>query len=386
MYVVRTFEIALDRAESVGDAMRRARSGLAAVDDSAAPLRIFLSDTLTGASKGCARVVKAFPELAALACTVEGVALLSSFDENVPGSREHLDSALAPERAQRLADGVPRSFPLNDSHFYFGPLPALLGRSGALPPPAPLRRSGLPHLDLVAGEIAILSQWWISRRRTRLFAAAREVLPPADATELAPVAEEVAALLSATGAVKRERRRLEPSTDDERAAIAQQVAAAEAVLRPLKTEWARAIAFPHSLEPDPGGGDFLPLRDALVATFSPRGYRQRSSARPRPGGMWVLIKRTARGNELELRLDRGPINGRLSARLILCGPLWRHDLGSIPLAPDRLEMAVATDASARRALVNLAEAVAVAEAALVPPLEQIHGDGFAWLTAVTASA
>jgi hypothetical protein len=102
--------------------------------------------------------------------------------------------------------------------------------------------------------------------------------------------------------------------------------------------------------------------------------------------MWVLIKRTARGNELELRLDRGPINGRLSARLILCGPLWRHDLGSIPLAPDRLEMAVATDASARRALVNLAEAVAVAEAALVPPLEQIHGDGFAWLTAVTGSA
>ena len=380
MLVVRTFEIALDRAESVGDAMRRARSGLAAVDEAAAPLRIFMSDTLTGASKGCARVVKSFPELARLACVVEGVQILSSFDENVPGSREHPESALAPERAQKLADGVPRSFPLNDSHFYFGPVAALLG-SRALPPPAPLRRSGMPHIELVPGEVAILSQWWITRRRTRLFVSAREALPPADATELPPVADEVAALLAATGAVKRERRRLDPSTDAERDAIARQVADAEARLGALKTDWARAIGFPHSVEPDAGGGGFLPLREVLAATLSARGYRQRRSARP--GGMWILTKRTARRNELELRLDRGPINGRLSARLILCGPLWRHDLGGIPLAPDQPEVAVASDASARRALANLAEAVAVAESILVPPLEEIHGDGFAWLTAVT---
>lgn len=386
MHVVRTFEIALDRAEGVGDAMRRVRSGLAAAGRDAVPLRIFLSDTLSGSSKGCARVVKAFPELAPLACIVEGVHLVSSFDERVPGSRARAESAIEPERAQKLADGVPRSFPLNDSHFFFGPVAALLPAADQAFEP-PLRLSGLPHVDVVAGEIAILSQWWITRRRTRLIAAAREELPPPDARDLPAVADEVSLLLAATGAIRRERRRLEPSTPEERAAIGRQVADAETRLADLKHEWAAAaIRFPSALEPDAEAGGFLSLRDALSAVFGPCGYRQRPVPRPRPGGMWVLSKRTARGNELELRLDRGPINGRLSARLILCGPLWRHDLGNLPLAPGRLELAVASEANARRALANLAAAAAAAEATLVPPLEEIHGDGFAWLTAVTGSA
>ncbi len=385
MYVVRTFEVALDRAESVGDAMRRARAGLAAAGSELAPLRLFLSDTFTGASKGCARLVKAFPELAPLAGTVEGGEVLSSFDEGVPGSRAHTGSALAPERAQKLADGVPRSFPLNDSHFFFAPVPALLGDSGE---PAPVRTSGRPHTDLIAGEIALFSHWWITGRRTRLLAAAREELPPRAARELPPVADEVAALLAAMGAVRRERRRLEPSSPGERDAVDQQEARAELRLAELKQEWAamlRALDFPHQVAPDADGGGFLQLRQALSDILVPRGYRQRSAPRPRPGGMWVLDKRTGRDNELELRLDRGPINGRLSARLILCGPLWRHDLGALPLAPDQLELCVGNQATLRQALANLARAADEAERLLVPPLEQIHGDGFAWLTAVTAT-
>ena len=385
MYVVRTFELALDRAESVGDAMRRARAGLAAAGSELAPLRLFLSDTFTGASKGCARLVKAFPELAVLACTVEGGQVLSSFDEGVTGSRAHTESALEPERAQKLADGVPRSFPLNDSHFFFAPVPALLG--GSIAPP-PVRRGGRPHTDLIAGEIALFSHWWITGRRTRLLAAAREDLPPRAARELPPVADEVGALLAAMGAVRRERRRLDPSSPGERAAVDEQEGRAEQRLAELKQEWARAmreLAFPHTLAPDPAGGGFLPLRQALSDILGPRGFRQRSAPRPRPGGMWVLDKRTARDNELELRLDRGPINGRLSARLILCGPLWRHDLGALPLAPEKLELCVGSQATLRQALANLAHVAAEAESMLVPPLEQIHGDGFAWLSAVTAT-
>jgi hypothetical protein len=183
--------------------------------------------------------------------------------------------------------------------------------------------------------------------------------------------------------VRRERRRLEPSSPDERAAIERRVAAAEERLVDLKRAWnGRTIRFPHELEPDPVGGAYLSLRAALVDELGPSGYRQRAAPRPRPDGMWVLIKRTRRGNELELRLDRGPINGRLSARLILCGPLWSHDLGSLPLAPEHAELSVVMEGSARRALANLAVSAAAAEAALVPPLEEIHGDGFAWLTAV----
>ncbi|HWM88651.1 MAG TPA: hypothetical protein VNO33_22530 [Kofleriaceae bacterium] len=383
MYVVRTFEISLDRSESVGDAMRRARAGLAAVDCELAPLRLFLSDTFSGASKGCARVIRAFPELADLACTVEGGEVVSSFDEGVAGSRAHLESGLVPDRARKLADGVPRSFPLNDSHFFFGPLPALLGGGEA-----PLRTSGRPHTDVVAGEIALLSHWWITRRRTRLFAAAREDLPPRAALDLPPVADPVDALLSGMGAVLRERRRLEFSSAAERAAIERQVHEAErrlAELRPAWSQAARSLSFPNALEPDAVAGGYLPLRAALSDLLAPRGYRQRSAPRPRPGGMWVLSKRTGRGNELELRLDRGPINGRLSARLVLCGPLWRHDLGTLPLDAERVELAVGGEATLRRALANLACAADAAEATLAPPLEEIHGDGFAWLSAVTAA-
>jgi hypothetical protein len=188
------------------------------------------------------------------------------------------------------------------------------------------------------------------------------------------------------GAVRRERRRLEPSSAGERDAVDEQETRAELRLTGLKQAWGatlRELDFPHQLAPDPDGGGFLPLRQALSDILAPRGYRQRSA--PRPGGMWVLDKRTARDNELELRLDRGPINGRLSARLILCGPLWRHDLGALPLAPGQLELCVGSQATLRKALANLAHAAAEAEQLLVPPLEHIHGDGFAWLTAVTAT-
>lgn len=382
MVVVRTFEVALDRSESAGDAMRRARAGLAAVGCESAPIRLFLSDTRTGAVRSCARVVKAFPELAPLACTVEGGDVVSSFDERVPGSRARLESALEPARAQALADSVPRSFPLNDSDFFFGPIPALLGARSIAGAP-PVRRGGRPHTDSVPGEIALVSHWWITGRRTRLYAAAALDLPPAEAVDLPPLADDAAALIAAMGGVLRERRRLEPSSPGEREAMAVQAAQAEARLAGLRGEWAAArarLAFPHALQPDPDSGGFLPLRAALAEAFGPLGYRQRAA--PRPSGMWVLVKRTARSNELELRLDRGPINGRLSARLILCGPLWRHDLGALPLAPDRNEVRVGTDATTRRALANLAAAAGAAEAALVPPLEEIHGHGFAWLTAV----
>ncbi|HKE20139.1 MAG TPA: hypothetical protein VKB80_34935 [Kofleriaceae bacterium] len=385
MYVVRTFEIALDRAESVGDAMRRARSGLTAAGCELAPLRLLLSDTFSGASKGCARAVKALPELADLLVVVEGGQMLSSFDEGVPGSRAHLESALAPERAQKLADGVPRSFPLNESHFFFAPVPALLGGADDVPP----RASGRHTHDVMPGEVALYSQWWITGRRTRLFAAARDDLPPRDARELPPVADEVGALLAAMGAIRRERRRLEPSSPDERSQVDGQVAAAEARLAGLRSEWtgdARELEFPHPLAPDPASGGFLPVRDALRDVLGPAGYRQRSAPRPRPGGVWVLVKRTRRGNELELRLSRGPINGRLSARLILCGPMWRHDLGALPLAPGELEPCVGSQPTLRRALANLAFAAAAAERLLVPPLEEIHGEGFEWLTAVTAAS
>lgn len=382
MVVVRTFEVALDRSASVGDAIRRALAGLAAVGCSSAPVRVFLSDTRTGASRSCARVVKAFPELVELACVVEGGDVVSSFDEGVPGSRARLDSALTPARALALADGVPRAFPLNDSDFFFGPVPALLGAIDAAPP---IRTGGRPHDDVIAGEVALISHWWISGRRTRLCAATREALPTGDAVDLPPIADEAGALLAAMGPLRRERRRLEPTSDDERDAAAAQVAAAEARLAELRENWSseRArLALPFPLDPDPTGGEFLPLRAALTDVFQPRGYRQRTSARP--GGVWILTKRTERQNELELRLHRGPINGRLSARLILCGPLWRHDLGPLPLGPDRLELCVGSEATARRALVNLAAAADAAEAALVPPLEAIHGDGFAWLSAIGA--
>jgi len=381
MLVVRTFEVALDRAESVGDAMRRARSGLAAVGSTDAPIRVFLSDTRTGAVRSCARVIRAFPELAPLACTVEGGDVVSSFDEGVPGSSAHLDSALELERALALADRVPRSLRLNDTDFFFGPVPALVGSSAPVASPA-VRLSGRPHTDSVAGEIAILSHWWITGRRTRLFAAASEGLPPADAADLPPVTDPVGALLDAMGSVRGERRRLEPSTAAERAALSSATARAEALLVALRGAWIDArssLRFPHRLEPDPVTGEFLPLRGALAELLGPHGYRVRSSRRPHPGGMWILHKRTARANELELRVDRGPINGRLSARLILGGPLWRHDLGAVPLSPDRVEVEVASEASARRALLNLAFAAGAAEQMLVPPLEEIHGDGFAWL-------
>jgi hypothetical protein len=378
MVVVRTFEVALDRSASVGDAMRRALAGLAAVGCDSAPVRVFLSDTRTGASRSCARVIKAFPELAELACVVEGGDVISSFDEGVAGSRAHLGSALEPARALALADGVPRAFPLNDSDFFFGPVPALLGAASAAPP---IRQGGRPHDEVVAGEIALVSHWWISGRRTRLAAATREALPPSGVSDLPPVADEAAALLAALGPIRRERRRLEPTSPDERAAAAGQVTQAEGRLAELRTSWAAAcahLALPFALEPDASGGGFLPLRAALTDVFRPRGYRPRTSSRP--GGVWILLKRTARQNELELRLHRGPINGRLSARLILCGPLWRHDLGPLPLAPGRLELCVGSEATARRALVNLAAAADAADAFLVPPLEAIHGDGFAWLT------
>ncbi|HYU15979.1 MAG TPA: hypothetical protein VEL05_07910, partial [Candidatus Acidoferrum sp.] len=344
-------------------------------------IRLFLSETRTGKSSSCARAIKAFPELAPLAGTVEGGQVISSFDEGVPGSAARLTSAMVAERAQKLADGVPRSFPLNDSCFFFGPIAALLGSASAEPP---VRASGRPHTDQVAGEIALYSHWWITGRRTRLHAAAAEALPSRSATDLAPVSDDVSGLLAAMGSVRRERRRLEPSSPDEREAIEQQVAQAEARLAELKRSWAGSpIAYPHELEPDAEEGGFLPLRAALAETLGPAGYRSRAAPRPRSHGMWVLSKRTARANELELRLNRGPINGRLSARLILCGPLWRHDLGYQPLAPGRLEHRIAGEATARRALANLAAAVAAAESFLVPPLEEIHGDGFAWLTAVT---
>jgi hypothetical protein len=378
MYVVRAFEIALRRGESAGDALARARSGLAAVGCERAPLRLFLSDALTGTRRGCARAVAAFPELADLACTVEGSEVISSFDECVSGSRARFESALDLDRAQQLADGVPRSFPLNDSHFYFAPVPALLG-AGA----PPVRDTGYPHVEVIAGEIALLSQWWLRGRRTRLLAGAREPLPPPGTRDLPRVAAEAAALVAAMGAVSRERRRVEPSSPDERAAIERRVARAEARLAELRQAWARAaIPFPHRLAPEPAsGGDALPLRVAMARVLAPRGYRPRSA--PRPGGSWVLGKRTERNNELELRLELGPINRRLSARLVLVGPLWRHDLGRLPLTPEEPELPVGSETLVR-ALDNLACAAAAAEAVLVPPLEDIHGAGFAWLSAVVA--
>jgi hypothetical protein len=379
MYVVRAFEIALRRAESAGDAFARARSGLAAVGCERAPLRLFLSDALTGTRRGCARAVAAFPELADLACTVEGSEVISSFDEGVPGSRARLESALDPERAQQLADGVPRAFPLNDSHFFFAPVPALLGAADS-----PVRGTGYPHVEVIAGEIALLSQWWLRGRRTRLLVGVREPLPPPGARDLPRVAAEAAALLAAMGAVGRERRRVEPSSGDERTAIERRVGRAEARLAELKLAWAgAAIQFPHRLAPEPAGGgdDALPLRVAMARVLAPRGYRPRSA--PHPGGSWVLGKRTARDNELELRLELGPINRRLSARLVLVGPLWRHDLGRLPLTPDHPELPVGKGTLVR-ALENLACAAAAAEAMLVPPLEESHGDGFAWLSGVVA--
>lgn len=381
MLVVRTFEVALDRAESVGDAVRRARAALAAVGAADAPVRLYLSDTRTGAVRSCARVVRAFPELAGLACTVEGGDVVSSFDEGVPGSAARRASAMTHERLQSLADRVPRSLRLNDSDFFFGPVAALLGAASSRAAP-PVRESGRPHTDSVAGEIAILSHWWITGRRTRLFAAASEDLPPRGAEALPRLAEPVAALLDALRAPWSERRRVEPTSTAERAAAEDAIARAEARLGGLRAAWAEAraeLSFPHRLDPDPVAGEFLPLGAAIADILGPLGYRMRAGPRPRPGGMWILRKRTARSNELELRVDRGPINGRLSARLVLVGPLWRHDLGGLPLSSERTELAVASEAAARRALVNLRVAAAAAEARLVPPLEEIHGDGMPWL-------
>lgn len=381
MLVVRTFEVALDRAESVGDAIRRARAALAAVGATDAPVRLYLSDTRTGAVRSCARVVRAFPELAALACAVEGGDVISSFNEGVPGSAAHLGSAMTLERAQALADRVPRSLRLNDSDFFFGPIGALLGTASSRAAP-PVRQSGRPHTDSVAGEIAILSHWWITGRRTRLFAAASQDLPPRGAETLPPLAEPVAALLDAIGAPWSERRRVEPTSAAERSAIGDATLRAEALLIDLRAAWAAeraCLSFPHAVEPDPVAGDFLPLRAALAEVLGTLGYRVRPGRRPQPGGMRILHKRTARSNELELRLDRGPINGRLSARLVLVGPLWRHDLGALPLSAGLTELAVASDGAARRALLNLCVSATAAEAHLVPPLEEIHGDGMAWL-------
>lgn len=364
------------KKESAGELWQRVVSAHAAAGLDLPPIWLHLADSpFPGALD---RVARALPALAAgtrdevitngrpgwLAwADGKGVVPL----EPLPGR----GAPASPESTQALLDGIPKRFAVFDATVVLGPVAALDGVGGVdLPAGLRLDRPG----TIEAPHVGLTSAWGSPRRQVSLCAAAVVAAPPPRGS-LPALGAPGAALLGALGKVTRvDVTEIVDSAEQVRRAAV--LAKGGALIAAFAAAWdpgALPHALQHAAEWRQQEGS---LAKPVAAALKPFGYRKVAGA----GGLgFTAYRRRTRGEHvLEVTTDRTPIGAELRVELsvMVPGVTLKWEWPAISRVPEHNQLY--DDEACAMAAANLAVIVARWEAALVPELLALVGDGAAW--------
>lgn len=311
MFIALRTEFAASRKEPLAEMLDRVRAAFLAAEIGEPRFEFTLADApFEGTASAVARVLKRFPDLAALERT-EPASPGGSAQRMIVG-RDGEAGGFATARA--IAEGMPRAFPFHQAEFHFQA--PVFGGPIALPP---------PQGDVPTG-ISVSDNWWITGRQRSMQAIAIIPADPAS-RKLPPLPTAVAAVYAALGKAKKTLQlplALPAGSDIPTPSIpdqdlsAEQSAAIRAVGRDAFARMADIMAranLPHDLPPAGDARQTIahgaatgPKKPVLDRAFRALGYECESGR-----GTYTLRRRTADNLTVELYLDVGTWSRSLSA-------------------------------------------------------------------------
>ncbi|MFF2910282.1 hypothetical protein [Paenibacillus sp. NPDC057934] len=307
------------------------------------------------------------------------------------------DASNASLRMQEVFDivsGIPRRYRLNKATFVFDHL-TMLSRNpdSAKEEPVPFIAKGdvcytrlfAPRItgwsDYPSPCIRLQSDWWISGRRNFLDA----IVELGDITDSAPqleLNESERRLLETIGEIYHERVFCAPSTEEEAAAVFENMIAGERIVQSCyEAGNLVGVQFPYQLKALRSEDFFsepLSVKKAINHFFKKRGfiYNTKYSG----SGVFTITKVTKHNHLVKLTFTRGQFDVNVSCVGSIEGPLWKHEF-VLPASVDYMRPhGVTRQIDVDHQIGNIAAAYDAVEKRIVEAIDDLYGAGPAWLT------
>lgn len=360
MRVCITCQWRVEKKETLGLLLRRVFDVGRAAGLGAPAIEFAATPGFFGRTNTIDRIVKRFPELATLRVAMPGAGPLASpvpeaAVAGVPAGEALMTRHLAPspfteELLLALADGVPRSFALQNVD-------------------VALRWPEFGEHAATQTGMLINDMTWGSGGRKRLLmgVALVDVDPGARAIELPA---RVTAMFNAFG--KPVSRTQQPLMAPGTESAGPPPGFDEVFARHRAAMVARVPTLPHVVEVDGRSEPSGPKKPALAAAFKPMGYDCRGGS-----GEFTLSRRTPGNLVVELTIDVGTWGNHYTGLMTIHAPGWKVAM-KILVAEREGQVSVAGPEGWRKIVDNLAAQVAALDREFVPEVEALLGPAPAW--------
>ena len=338
------------------------------------------SDSPVAAFSTIDRLLKKYPDFARFTGERSGI-------PNVPPIRQVSNRPDSPGAGQSVpfatlldvAAGVPKSLPFHGVSIHFHS-------------PAFGIQFPLPHLTPIDPGVMVTDSWWVNGRDRGMRALTSVDADPAGNT-LPPLPERVAAVLAASGKIKRTVQVPlaagdAPTAPPQFARLSPEVAqAVSEVVQNYKARLAEVVeraAPPHDLPPALEALQTIsvaattgPKKPVLVRAFKPMGYDCQAGR-----GTFTLRRRTAGNLTVEISLDVGTWSKSLHGSFAVKGIGFSARL-RLPVSKRALEgmqYRIGDAAHWQQLVDNMAAIVAELDRTFVPAIEAASGPAPEWFT------
>ncbi|MFC3747686.1 hypothetical protein [Paenibacillus sp. GCM10012306] len=359
----------------------------------------FFVDGFTHGVSGIDRLLKHNPTLVPFCHTAETSLGHEKRLTNLPArwdgaNPDGCNVSLQMQDVIEIVSGIPRRYRLNHATFVFDRL-SMLSRSpdSAKVAPIPFVAKGdvgytrlfAPRItgwsDYPSPCIRLQSDWRISGRINFLDA----IVELGDITDSAPqleLNESERRFLETIGEIYHERVFCAPSTEEEAAAVFENMIAGERIVQSCYEEGNLVgVQFPYQLKPlriEDVPSEPLSVKKAINHFFKQRGfiYNTKYSG----SGIFTTTKVTKHNHLVKLTFSRGKFDANVSCVGSIEGPLWRHEF-KLPSSADYMRPhGVTRQIDVDHQIGNIAAAYDAAKKRIVEAIDDLYGAEPTWLT------
>lgn len=359
----------------------------------------FFVDGFTNSISGIDRLLKNNPSLLPFYHTVETSLGHEKRLSNLPARWDgaNPDGCITSLRLQDVIEiviGIPRRYRLNNVTFVFDHL-TMLSRNpdSAKEAPIPFVAKGdvrytrlftpkMPgYSDYPTPCIRLQSDWWISGRRNFLDA----VVELGDITDSAPqleLHEGERRFLESIGEIYHERVFCVPSTEEEAAAVFENMIAGERIVQSCyEAGNLVGVEFPYQLKRltiEDYVTEPLSVKKSINHFFKKRGFIY--NTKYSNNGVFTITRVTKHTHLVKLTFIRGQFDSNVSCVGSIEGPLWKHEF-VLPTSVDYTRSyGVTQQIDVDHQIGNIAAAYDAVEKVIIEAIDDLYGPGPAWLT------
>ncbi|MCM3006124.1 hypothetical protein [Priestia koreensis] len=220
----------------------------------------------------------------------------------------------------KIAEGIPRSFPLFHAVFLFDQIDwsQNLGVTD--------------DSEWGINSIRYINDWWTPKRAISLHANVSLELPSNEQNTLPLISEETNESLLLLGNIKKKSLRIQLNEKEKRSAEDLEKTCHKLIVA-FRNDLSKnnPVVFPHQLS-EPNEYTFnIPRKPTILKIIKKLGYKHL----PKEGfhGAVVFGKLTEKNHQILLEFDSGSTFANLRCNLIIKGPYWEHRMDEIPCTP-----------------------------------------------------